>query len=58
MKKDKFAEKLVEALQILLVIVLVIVIGGAMFYYSYLEWDTKIKTHEIYSNAAENLGNK
>lgn len=57
MKKDKY-DKLVEALQLLLVIVLIVVVGGAMFYYTYLEYDTKIKTHTIYSNAAENLGNK
>ena len=57
-KAEQITENVKEILQIILAIVIVIVLGGIMFYATYLEYDTKIKIHETYSNAAENIGNK
>lgn len=55
---ERITENVKEILQIILAIVIIIVVGGAMFYYTYIQYDTKIKIHETYSNAAENIGNK
>ena len=57
-KSEQIMENVKEILQIILVIVVVIVLGAVAFYRSYLEFDTKIKMHETYKNAAENIGNQ
>lgn len=55
---EQITKNVKEILQIILFIVVVIVLGAVAFYHSYLEFDTKIKMHETYKNAAENIGNR
>ena len=54
--KKSFMEDLKEILWLIVAILVIALVGGAMFYHTYLEYDTKIKIHETYKNAADRIG--